>query len=168
MNPRSLLSKPGDLKPTFDSKRTRSPEILRNARNPDWPLSDGPRRIEFDVRRVRTLKAVDVVLLQPGDGRLGAVDASSRRSSRRWRSACAAAAVPVDAAGVRGVGEDAHRAALVADVAVRRRHHDADRRLVGELAAGAADGVAGERLDGLRRLQRPDRDGGLLLPRSSR
>ena len=73
--------------------------------------------------------------------------------------------IPVDPGAQ--VGEDAHRAALVADVAVRRRHHDADDRLVGELLAGTAHRVAGERLDRLRRLQRPAPRRWLPLPPSA-
>ena len=76
MNPRSLLSKPGVLKPTFELKRTRSPEILPNANGAGMAAERRRRRIELDVVGVGTLIAVDVVLLQPGD-RFGAVDAAA-------------------------------------------------------------------------------------------
>ena len=107
--------------------------------------------VELGVVRVGTLERMHRVLLQPGDGLLAAAQVTPRPVAVEAVHA-GEPPVVVHAAGERVLRQERH---VVGDRAIGGREHEAQRRLVRVLAAGAGHVVGGQRLDHLRALVDP-------------
>ena len=137
------MSSPGLLIDTLELKRTRSPPILLIAICAPGAVERRARDVECRRFQIGPLKVVPAVFLDSID-RFGRALHVAADPVAGDRVALLESHVPVETAGERTVGKKGEPAVGAAD---RRRHHRADRGLVRELPADAANRVARRWLD---------------------